>query len=281
VGRTAMNELTTEQFTRLRDLVCSNLGLFFEESRSQYLQKRVEKRMEALSFNSAEDYIRHLRFHDPIGSEMQQFANLITTNETYMFREFDQLRAFSDHALPEVLETKKKKGDNRLRIWSAGCSTGEEPYTLAIILREVLHDTAAWNVEITATDIDENALARVRQGFYDQRSIRHVPAEYMDRHFRREDGHFRLRPETREMVVVEHLNLYDRTAMRAYKRFDFIFCRNVLIYFSDETRKAVVDYFYTALNMGGFIFLGHSESVGRISNAFKLVRLGEHLSYKK
>jgi chemotaxis protein methyltransferase CheR len=237
--------------------------------------------MEALSLPTAEDYIRHLRFQDSTGAEMQQFANLITTNETYMFREFDQLRAFSDFALPEVLETKRKNGDNRLRIWCAGCSTGEEPYTLAIILREVLQEAAAWSIEIVATDIDENALARVREGLYDERAIRHVPTEYLDRHFGREGNRYRLRPETRALVLAEHLNLYDRTAMRVYRRFDFIFCRNVLIYFSDETRKAVVDYFYTALNAGGFIFLGHSESVGRISNAFRLVRLGEHLSYKK
>jgi chemotaxis protein methyltransferase CheR len=276
-----MNELTTEQYTRLRDLVCSKLGLFFEATRAQFLQKRVEKRMEALNLETAEDYIRHLRFHDPTGAEMQEFANLITTNETYMFREFDQLRAFSDFALPEVLETKRKNGDNRLRIWCAGCSTGEEPYTLAIILREVLQEAAAWKIEIVATDIDENALARVREGLYDEHAIRHVPIEYLDRHFGREGDHYRLHPETRALVLAEHLNLYDRTAMRSYRRFDFIFCRNVLIYFSNETRKAVVDYFYTALNVGGFIFLGHAESVGRISNSFRLVRLGEHLSYKK
>jgi chemotaxis protein methyltransferase CheR len=276
-----MNELTTEQYTKLRDLICSKLGLFFEPSRSQFLQKRVEKRMELLGLESAEDYIRHLRFHDPAGAEMQQFANLITTNETYMFREFDQLRAFSDFALPEVLEIKRKNGHNRLRIWCAGCSTGEEAYTLAIILREVLQEASAWNIEIVATDIDENALARVREARYDERAIRHVPIEYLDRHFGREGDRYRLHPETRALVLAEHLNLYDRTAMRAYRHFDFIFCRNVLIYFSDETRKAVVDYFYTALNVGGFIFLGHSESVGRISNAFQLVRLGEHLTYQK
>lgn len=276
-----MSGLTNEQFTRLRDLICSTLGLYFESSRSHYLEKRIEKRMEMLGIDSVEDYIRQLRFHDPLGAEMQEFANLITTNETYMFREFGQLQAFSDHALPEVLEAKKKQGDNQLRIWSAGCSTGEEPYTLAIILREVLQDAASWNIELAASDIDEKALARVREALYDERSIRHVPAEYMDRHFAREGELFRLLPETRRMVTAERLNLYDRVAMRAYRRFDFIFCRNVLIYFSDETRKAVVDYFYTALNPGGFIFLGHSESVGRISSAFKLVRLGGHLSYKK
>ena len=276
-----MNALTTEQFTRLRDIILSKLGLCFELSRSHYLEKRIEKRMQPLGLNSAEEYIRYLYFMDTSGAEMQQLANLITTNETYMFREFDQLRGFSDYALPEVLEAKRAKRDNRLRIWSAGCSTGEEPYTLAIILKEVLQDVDDWKIDLVGTDIDETALARVRTGLYDERSIRHVPVEYLTRHFTRESDHYRVRPETASMVVAEHLNLHDRSAMRGYRRFDFIFCRNVLIYFSEESRKAIVDYYYAALNPGGYIFLGHSESVGRISNAFTLVRLGDHLAYKK
>jgi chemotaxis protein methyltransferase CheR len=276
-----MSDLTSEQFTRIRDLVCARLGLYFELGRSHYLQKRMEKRMLQLGIFTAEEYIRHLHFADGDGTEMQQFANLITTNETYMFREFDQLRAFSDFALPEVLEAKRKANDNRLRIWSAGCSTGEEPYTLAIILREVLGDVDAWKIDLVATDIDEHALSKVRAALYDERSIKNVPAEYMKRHFVAEGDRFRVRPDTARMVEPAHLNLHDRVALRGYRRFDFIFCRNVLIYFSEESRKAIVDYYYAALNPGGFIFLGHSESVGRISNAFKLVRLGDHLAYKK
>jgi chemotaxis protein methyltransferase CheR len=276
-----MSALTSEQFTRLRDLVCARLGLHFEIGRSHYLQKRMEKRMLVLGISRAEEYIRHLLFGDPNGEEMQQFANLITTNETYMFREFDQLRAFSDFALPEVLEVKRNANNNQLRIWSAGCSTGEEPYTLAIILREVLGNVDAWKIDIVATDIDENALSRVREAVYDERSVKNVPTEYIDRHLIAEGDRFRVAPETARMVEAAHLNLHDRTAMRSYRRFDFIFCRNVLIYFSEESRKAIVDYYYAALNPGGFIFLGHSESVGRISNAFKLVRLGDHLAYKK
>ncbi|MDB6154963.1 MAG: methyltransferase, CheR-type [Chthoniobacteraceae bacterium] len=273
--------LTSAQFLQLRDFICSKLGLFFEDSRTSFLQKRIEKRMRILNVDSPGDYLLLLRFQDVDGREMQALANLITTNETYMFREFSQLRAFSDFALPEVLMAKQTRGDRNLRIWSAGCSSGEEPYTLAIILRELLSNVNDWNIEITATDIDQNVLSRVNEAVYDQRSVREVPDEYFDRHFTREGSFSRVRPETAALVKTRHLNLHDRMALRTMRNLDFIFCRNVLIYFSAETRKTVVDYFYTALNPGGFIFLGHSESVGRISTAFKLVRLGDHLSYKR
>ncbi len=198
-----------------------------------------------------------------------------------MFREFDQLRAFSDYALPEILRAKQEKGDRSLRIWSAGCSTGEEPYTIAIILREVLSDFAAWQIDLIASDIDQNALARVRKAVYDKRSVRELPDEYFHRHVEETTEGYLIRPETSGMVTTMHLNLHDTRALRTMRGFDFIFCRNVLIYFTDEARKRVVDYFYTALKPGGYVFLGHSESVGRISNAYTLVRLGDHLAYKK
>lgn len=275
------NELTADQFIRLRDLIYSTLGLFFEDNRVSFIQKRIEKRMAILGIDETEEYIRCLRFRDADGAEMQQLANLLTTNETYMFREFSQLQAFTDFALPEVLNAKQNAGDNRLRIWSAGCSSGEEAYTLAIIIKEVLANATPWAIEIIATDIDQNMLQRVEQAVYDERSVKKVPHEYFRRHLLEEPNGFRIHPETARFVTVKHLNLHDRLALRTMRALDFIFCRNVLIYFSEQSRKAVVDYFYTALNPGGYLFLGHSESVGRISNAYKLVRLGDHLAYKK
>lgn len=274
-------QLTGGQFIRLRDLIYAKLGLFFEDNRLSFVQKRIEKRMALREIGEAEEYVRCLHFHDAQGEEMQQLANLLTTNETYMFREFGQLRAFTDFALPEVLNTKQKEGDQSLRIWSAGCSSGEEAYTLAIIMKEVLQDASLWRIEIIATDIDQNMLQRVDKAVYNERSVKEVPQEYFSRHLTPDPKGFRVRAETAQLVTVKHLNLHDHMALRTMRGLDFIFCRNVLIYFSDQSRKAVVDYFYTALKPGGYIFLGHSESVGRISNAYKLVRLGDHLAYKK
>lgn len=274
--------LALKDFATIRDEVYRKLGLYFEDTKIYFIQKRLEKRMEMLGVESFADYGFLLRFGDKQGKELQALANLITTNETYMFREFEQLQAFADHCLPMILNPLEKANDRRLRIWSAGCSSGEESYTLAIILKEVMHDFASWDIKIKATDIDQVRLEMARRAVYDERSVKEVPPQYFDRHLvRLQAGYFAIKPETAKVVQIEHLNLNDRMAMRAMRQFDFIFCRNVLIYFDDASRKAVVDHFYNALKPGGFIFLGHSESIGRISTSFKLLRLGTHLVYRK
>jgi len=274
--------LALKDFATIRDEVYRKLGLYFEDSKVYFIQKRIEKRMGALAVASFADYVFLLRFGDKEGKEMQALANLITTNETYMFREFDQLQAFADHCLPMILKPREAANDRTLRIWSAGCSSGEEPYTLAIILKEVMHDFLSWDIKIKATDIDQVRLEMARRAIYDERSVHEIPPEYFDRHITRlPTGYFAIKPETAKLVALEHLNLNDRLAMRNMRQFDFIFCRNVLIYFDDASRKAVVDHFYNALKPGGFIFLGHSESIGRISTAFQLLRVGQHLVYRK
>ena len=274
--------LALKDFATIRDEVYRKLGLYFEDSKVYFIQKRIEKRMETLAVASFADYGFLLRFGDKEGKEMQALANLITTNETYMFREFEQLQAFADHCLPMILKPREAANDRTLRIWSAGCSSGEEPYTLAIILKEVMHDFRSWDIKIKATDIDQVRLEMARRAVYEERSVHEIPPEYFDRHITRlPAGYFAVKPETAKLVELEHLNLNDRLAMRNFRQFDFIFCRNVLIYFDDASRKAVVDHFYNALKPGGFIFLGHSESIGRISTAFKLLRVGQHLVYRK
>jgi chemotaxis protein methyltransferase CheR len=274
-------ELSSEQFEKLAGKIYSQLGLQFDEKKNYFLQKRVEKRMQTLGLDDPQKYLFMLCYADADGVEMQALANLITTNETYMFREYEQLEAFADHCLPELLSAKESRGDHTLRIWSAGCASGEEAYTLAIILREVFPQSQFWNCEIVATDIDQNVLNQAARARYGSRSVHEVPAEYLTRHFIASGDSYVVRPGTASLVKLAHLNLHDRAAMRTMKNFDFIFCRNVLIYFDDRSRKMVVDHFYNALNRGGFIFLGHSESVGRISTAFKLKRLGSHLVYAK
>ena len=274
--------LALKDFVAIRDEVYRKLGLYFEESKVFFIQKRLEKRMEIRGVGSFADYAFLLRFNDADGTEMQALTNLITTNETYMFREFDQLQAFADHCLPTILKEREAANNRVLRIWSAGCSSGEEPYTLAMILKEVMHDSKIWDLKIKATDIDQVRLEMARQAVYDTRSVHEIPAEYFDHHITKlPEGNFKVKPETAKLVEFEHLNLSDRAAMRNMRQFDFIFCRNVLIYFDDVSRKAVVDHFYNALKPGGFIFLGHSESIGRISTAFQLIRVGQHLVYRK
>jgi chemotaxis protein methyltransferase CheR len=273
--------LSPEQFTQLAQQIYLRLGLQFEEKKTYFLEKRVEKRMEVLGYEDPRDYVFQLCYADPEAKEMQALANLITTNETYMFREYEQLEALANCCLPEVLSAKQARGEQKLRIWSAGCSSGEEAYTLAIILQEIFPQSQFWDCEIVASDIDENMLAQARRGRYWWRSVREVPGEYLDKYFTKEGDSYLVRPNTAKLVRFQHLNLHDRSAMRAMRNFDFILCRNVLIYFDDLSRKTAVDHFYNSLNRGGYIFLGHSESIGRISSAFKLKRIEGHLVYAK
>jgi len=276
-----MSEISVEQFKRLSQHIYQKLGLHFDEKKIYFLKKRVEKRMAALQIAEPEDDVFMVGYADPLGLEMQELANLVTTNETYMFREYEQLQAFANHCLPEVLSTKLARDDRSLRIWSAGCSSGEEPYTLAMIVQEVFPQAHSWKCQIIATDIDENVLHRACEARYGERAVAEVPEEYRKKHLVEDGEEWLVREKTAALVEFRHLNLNDRMAMRAMRGFDFIFCRNVLIYFDDQSRKAVVDHFYNALNRGSYIFLGHSESVGRISTAFKLKRFEDHLVYIK
>ena len=276
-----MMELSSDHFEKLAQQIYLRLGLHFEEKKTYFLQKRVEKRMEALGFLDPQEYLFLLCYADADGKEMQALANLITTNETYMFREYEQLEAFANCCLPEVLSAKQARGEQRLRIWSAGCSSGEEAYTLAMILQEVFPQSQYWDCEIVASDIDQNMLATAARARYWSRSVRDVPPEYLEKYLIKEGESYIVRPKTASLVRFAHMNLHDRMAMRAMRNFDFIFCRNVLIYFDDRSRNAAVDHFYSALNRGGYIFLGHSESIGRISGAFKLKRVENHLVYGK
>ena len=273
--------ISADHIQKLCLQIYQKLGLHFDEKKVYFLRTRVAKRMAALGVENPADYIFMVTYADPDGTEMQALANLVTTNETYMFREYDQLQAFANECLPEVLSAKQARSDRSLRIWSAGCSSGEEPYTLAMILQEVFPQAQYWDCKIVASDIDQNMLQKVAAARYGERSVHDVPDQYREKYLTCIGDDYVVRKRTADLVAPVHLNLIDRVAMRSMRNFDFIFCRNVLIYFDDLSRKTVVDHFYNALNPGGYIFLGHSESIGRVTTAFKLKRLGNHLVYIK
>lgn len=272
--------ISSEDFKDLTNYIYKQSGIKFEDKKMYFINKRVGRRISELDLDSARDYLRYLKFKDD-GEEMQELMNLLTVNETYFFREFNTLETFAEYCLTEIAENKIEAGDKKIRIWSAGCSTGEEPYTLAIIVREMLENLKSWEVEIVAADLDENVLKKAVEARYDDRSIKDVPDEYYRKYFEVDRGKHRPVKSIRDMVKFEHLNLMDRMSMRNKRGFDFVFCRNVLIYFDDISRKQVVDHFYISLNKGGYIFLGHSESVGRITTAFKMKRFGNSVVYFK
>lgn len=273
--------MTLDEFSRLTDLLYKRIGIRFESGKMYFVAKRLEKRLQATNISSVADYIRYLRFSDSTG-EFQELVNLLTVNETYFFREFNQLEAFAEYCLPSIIKQKLHRGDRTFRIWSAGCSTGEEPYTLAIIMREMLDDIKNWDVQIIASDVDQVVLEQARQGQYRERSIKTVPEDYLQVYFSHpKPDIWSVNQEVRDLVQFEHINLADIPAAQKKRRFDAVFCRNVLIYFDTLSRKHVVENFYMMLNNGGCIFLGTSESIGRITTVFTLKRLGQHLVYTK
>lgn len=275
-------ELPLEYFIKLRNLIYERTGISYEENKIYYVKKRLYQRMEAGGFDRVEDYIRHLKIFDPQGREFQQLMNLLTVNETYFFREFSQLQVFAESCLQEVLVHKAQTNNRTIKIFCAGCSTGEEAYTLGIILREMVEQYSSWEVLIKAIDIDENVISAARRGVYDKRSVKDVPPAYLQRYFDpASNGKYVIDQDIKDMVVFEHLNLMDRRALRYEEDYDFVFCRNVLIYFDDVSRKQVVDKFYSILRSGGYIFLGHAESLSRISSTFKIRKLSNHIVYQR
>ena len=274
-------ELPLEYFIKLRNLIYERTGISYEENKIYYIKKRLLQRMETGGFERVEDYIRHLKIFDPQGREFQQLMNLLTVNETYFFREFSQLQVFAESCLQEVLVHKAQTNNRTIKIFCAGCSTGEEAYTLGIILREMVEQYSSWEVLIKAIDIDENVISAARRGVYDKRSVKDVPPAYLQRYFDpASNGKYVIDQDIKDMVVFEHLNLMDRRALRYEEDYDFVFCRNVLIYFDDVSRKQVVDKFYSILRSGGYIFLGHAESLSRISSTFKIRKLSNHIVYQ-
>jgi len=274
--------ITKQEYQRIRDFIYRKTGLFFEDRKLYFVQKRIEKRVTTLGLETTDDYIRELQFRDPQQTELQAFLNILTTNETYFFREFDQLATFAEHCLPEICERKQDLGSTKLRMWSAGCSTGEEPYTLAIIIKEMLENEQDWLVDVLATDINTRVLNIAKNGVYEARAIKDVPQEYLQRWFDSySEGRYSVRPALKKMCDFQILNLMDRSGLKRITNVDFIFCRNVLIYFDNDSRKEVVSRFYDILNPGGYIYLGHSESMTRISSAFKIRRKGGYIVYQK
>ena len=274
-------ELSFKDFIKYRDLIYKKTGLFFEEKKIYFVKKRIAKRMEELGIVSTVEYFQMLAFGGNREDELQKLIDLLTTNETYFFREFEQLQTFAEYCLPEVCEKKAASNNYELKVWSAGCSTGEEAYSLSIILLEMLDRPRLWNTKISATDIDNTVLAKAEKGIYDKRSVKNVPDEYFSRYFTHYNGGFRVALPLKRSVKFYKLNLFNDEQMFSQKGYDFIFCRNVLIYFDDLSRRKVVNHFYEALNPGGYIFLGHSESISRISSAFRIRKKNNFIVYQK
>lgn len=274
--------MTDETFILLRDFIYEQSGIFFADTKKNQLEARLCQRLRANNLADYDKYYYLLKYDPNSSREMRALFDSVTTNETSFFRSPPQIQAFQEKVLPEVVLRKEKTGDRRIRLWSAGCSTGEEPYTMGIVLKQVLDDNGApWDVKIVATDISEKALRSAKAALYSDYSLRSVPPEIKRGFFVPDGNSYRVVDDVRNLVDLQYLNLNDARRVQIMKGFDVIFCRNVLIYFDDEAKKRFVAHLYDCLNHGGYLFIGHSESLHNISRAFKLVHFPGALGYKK
>ncbi len=236
------------------------------------------ERMAATDSKLFRNYFTMLRFQAS-GEELQTLTNLMTVNETYFFREEYQFRCLVNSILPDLV--KRKRNGDALRIWVIPSSSGEEPYSIAICLLERWADLNKFDIEIVASDIDTRILNSARQGLYSDRSVAQMPQAYLQKYFRKTAAGYQLNDEVRSSVEFTRVNLSDRADTRSYRHFDVVFCRNLLIYFDDVSRKAAAETFYDALQPGGFICLGHSESMSRISSLYRVRKFPEAIVYQK
>lgn len=272
--------LSDEEFRLIRDLIYNHCGLYFDSDATYLLEKRLSKRLQFHHLAGFRDYYHFLKYNRNRDQELSDIMDLLTTNETYFFREAFQLKAFTDEIIPALREMKMKSGDRTLRIWSAGCSSGEEPYTIAMLLLE-MGGFAGWQVEIIGTDICQRVIQQARKGLYGKSSFRVTDDSYIRRYFTEQDGMYRVNDKVRELVTISHLNLLDANRIALLGCMDVIYCRNVIIYFDQLARRKVIDSFYRTLREGGYLLLGHSESLMNISTAFTLKHFKNDMVYQK
>lgn len=270
--------LEEEVFRLIRDFVRDYCGIYFDDDSRYLLEKRLSRRVRTLHFSNFREYYRYLLYHKNREEELALIIDIITVNETYFFREQNQLKTFSEEILPELKDINKDK--KRLRVWSAGCSTGEEPYTIAILVLEkgYFHN---WNIEIFGSDINQRVLQAARSGIYRKNSFRATEPYFLRKYFREEDNISRISDNVKQYVNFSHLNLLDPFKVKLVGTVDVIFCRNVLIYFDHPSRKKVIDMFYERLADGGYLLLGHAESLINLSTAFSLRHFKFDMVYQK
>lgn len=260
-------EFTREDFDFLRQVVSQTTGIVSTEEKYTMYYSRLARRLRALGLRDFKAYREYLKRNPE--TESIELVNSVTTNLTSFFREkhhFDYLRE-------QVVPALRRRGARRLRIWSAGCSSGEEPYSIAITLQQAIVDAGSWDIRILATDIDSQVLATAQQGSYDESRIADLDEAIRKRFFQRcaraAEGRFSVDDSLRRMIRFEQLNLLQPWPLR--EKFDLIFCRNVVIYFDAETRVGLVERFADQLLADGLLLMGHSESLYKTSERFELI----------
>jgi len=275
-------ELTESEFRLISEWLSEEYGLCFGPAKREILRSRLEPRRVALGFESFEQLYFHLKFHPERERERLTLLPHLTNNESYFFRETGQLEALRDEVLPELMRTLEPSGRREIRILSAGCASGEEPYTLAMVAREARALSPPWKVRITGVDLDPEALERAIRAEYGLNAFRRLDEKLRKRYFDvAAPDRWALKPALRSMVEFEQANLVNPGWSKGLPPQDIVFCRNVLIYFDDASITVAIQGIYECLVPGGYLFLGHAESLSRIPTRFAPVRHPGVIFYRR
>lgn len=274
-------KISIEEFVKFRDLIYDACGIFFANNKRYFLEARITPRLQIHGFSSFGEYYRLIAHGSRGKEEARKLLDSITTHETSFFREMPQFQALKSEIFPKLI-AEKQSGIKRIRIWSAACSSGEEPYTTAMLLSEdPTLSKPPWQVELIGTDLSETILARAQKGIYSEYALRNTPAPYKLKYFAKVGYEYHIKNQLRQRVQFSQLNLCDAVKMKSMRGFDLIFCRNTLIYFDFRSKTRVVEDLCNSLVPGGYLFLSMTESLFGVSDRFRTTRLAGAVLYQK
>ncbi len=268
--------LSDPTFKALREYIYEKSGIYINDTKKYLIENRLSRILQEKKLKSFEDYLELIRFSTN-GNELTRLFDAVTTNETYFFREPQQLTVFSEHILPLIM--KQKKAPSNIKIWSAACSSGEEPYTLSMILME--KHLVPNTFEIYASDLSEGALDTAKRAVYTSYSVRNIPEPYLKKYFSSNGLSHSLNASVKNTVKFMNVNLIDNRSIKSLRGIDIIFCRNVLIYFDARAKQKVVSHLYDRLAPGGYLFIGSSESLHNVTRALRPCVINKVIMYQK
>ncbi|HKJ85996.1 MAG TPA: protein-glutamate O-methyltransferase CheR [Spirochaetia bacterium] len=265
--------LSDDYFERFRSLIYDASGIHFSATNRSILESRLKERLRNSATTTVAEYYQTIRGNE---GELKSLLDSVTTNLTRFFRNTAHVQTFEYHTVPELVKQKREQGSTKIRVWSAGCSTGEEPYTFAMILREIMPPD--FSAEIVASDLSLKSLMIGQEGYYADNRVQGIPEKYLRTYFDQKAGGYKIKDDIRRMIRFDYHNLKHDSGLRDL---DVIFCRNVLIYFDEAAQKAVVDRFWDALGPRSFLYIGHSESLFGMKTSFEFLRTDWACIYKK
>jgi chemotaxis protein methyltransferase CheR len=269
--------LSDSEFRLFKDLIYSECGVSIGSEKRTFLESRLRRRMDDLGIRSGYEYYCLVKHPHGKSKELPSLLDTLMICETAFFRNQPQFDLLRQVVLPEIIEKKERAGTRLIRVWSAGCSTGQEPYSAVIAILEALPEVEPWTLRVFASDLSFTALERAQCGLYREDQLKGIEDDCISKYFRRENGHYAVSDAVKRRVIFDYHNLKHDNGLRGL---DMVFCRNVMIYFDTDEQRRLVTRFGNCLLPGGYLFLGHAESLQGLSRRFSMVHRNKGIAYK-